>query len=161
VTETIRQEVWIKAPAAVVFDALTTRTGLDGWWGKVVTAERRIGHVIEFDHGHGDLLRMRVEELIPGERVVWHCLSDFGDTGNPASEWLGHRLSFDVRPPTDGEASSWLGRHLYEADQPDDAAILTFRHAGWSPDSRWYAFCNAAWGSTLEELRLYCEQAAG
>ena len=47
--ETIWHEVWIEAPTERVFEALTTKHGLDGWWGPVLNAEPTIGSVIEFD----------------------------------------------------------------------------------------------------------------
>ena len=35
----ILHEVWINAERSTVFDAITTRNGLDAWWGKAVQAE--------------------------------------------------------------------------------------------------------------------------
>jgi uncharacterized protein YndB with AHSA1/START domain len=158
--DTIEHEVWIKAPNAAVFKALTTREGLDGWWGSAVRAEPKIGSVVEFDHGHGDLLRMRITELTEHERVVWRCVSDFVEPGNPASEWLGHRLSFDLTSASDDDAFRWLGSRLFESASPADVTILRFRQTGWAPDSRWFAFCNYGWGWTFADLRNYCESGA-
>ena len=92
----IRHEVWINADAKTVFDALTTQPGLDSWWGKALSAEPKVGHVVEFDHGHSELLRMRITDLDPNKRVVWRCVSDFTDPAYPGSEWLGHELHFEL-----------------------------------------------------------------
>jgi uncharacterized protein YndB with AHSA1/START domain len=158
--DTIRHEVWVKADRTQVFDAITRADGLDAWWGKVLHAEPEIGSVIEFDHGLGEPFRMRVVELVPGERLAWECLSDYEDAGNPASEWLGHRLVFNLRAAGDDHGSAWLAARLFGSDVGEGITILDFRHEGWSEDARWYAFCNSAWGVTLDGLKKYCETRA-
>ena len=98
--ETMEHEVWINADPAQVFEALTTRAGLDAWWGRALEAEPRLGSVVEFDHGLGDPMRMEI-------------------------------------------------------------TVLRFRDTGWAPRSRWYGFCNTAWGETLSvNFKNYCESQA-
>jgi uncharacterized protein YndB with AHSA1/START domain len=155
---TIHHEVWINAGRDAVFDALTARERLDAWWGKAISAEPRVGHVIEFDHGLGDLLRMRIVDLVPGERLVWKCVTDFLDPGNPASDWLGTRLTFDLRTVR-GED---VGQLLAPLVTGEEMTVLDFRHSDWPSDARWSAFCNCAWGVTLESgLKAHCEGTAG
>ncbi len=146
--EAIRHEVWINADSQAVFEAISSREGLDSWWGKALSAEPGVGCVIEFDHGLGDPLRMRITDLDPGARLTWRCVSDFSDPGNPASEWLGHRLGFDLKSAADDPALAWMGPRL----GVDGGTILRFSHTGWTPESRWFAFSNTAWGVTLEGL---------
>jgi uncharacterized protein YndB with AHSA1/START domain len=147
----IWHEVWIGAPAERVFDALTTKAGLDRWWGPVIGAQARVGYVVEFDHGLGENLRMEIVELEPNRLVVWRCISVFDDPSNPASEWFGQTLRFEVAPR--GEVA------LLGATQ--DVTVLTFRNAGWPSTSRWCGFCNAAWGETLGvKLKSSCETPA-
>jgi uncharacterized protein YndB with AHSA1/START domain len=145
----IEHEVWIAADDASVFDAITTKTGIDAWWGTAVRAEPKVGSVVELDHGLGAPLLMEITELVPGERVTWRCVSAFDDPSNPASEWGGTRLTFEIAPRDTVEL---LGtKH--------DVTILRFRHDGWADDARWRAFCNAGWGHTLNEnLKTYCEE---
>jgi uncharacterized protein YndB with AHSA1/START domain len=155
---TIRHEVWINADTKTVFDALTTQPGLDSWWGKALSAEPKVGHVIEFDHGHGDLLRMRITDLEPNERVVWRCVSDFTDPGYPGSEWLGHELHFELASAGDDPLAQRLLGILFDTDSRDPVTILRLEQRGWSSDDRWSAFCNSAWGATLAgPLKSYCE----
>lgn len=141
-------EVWIAAPTERVFDALTTKAGLDGWWGPVVAAEARVGYVVDFDHGLGEYLRMEIVDLVPNRRVTWKCVSAFDDPTNPASEWSGQTLRFDLAPRAD---VAILG-------DTQSVTVLTFHNDGWPADSRWRGFCNAAWGETLSvKLRTFCE----
>ena len=150
-------EVWINAERSTVFDAITTRDGLDAWWGKAVQAEPQPGSVVEFDHGFGAPLQMRITDLVAGERVAWRCESEFTDSRNPASEWFGHELTFDLGTPEGDPALEWLGPRLGYSESGADATIVHFSHSGWRDDSRWYAFCNLGWGATLAGLEQYCE----
>ena len=153
----IHHEVWIDAPVATVFKAITTREGLDAWWGRAVAAAPELGSVVEFDHGFDVPLRMRVIALARDRRVEWRCLSEIREPRNAASEWLGHRLSFDLRSAAREPALDWLAPRLGWSGDPDATTILDFRHDGWAPDSRWLAFCNLAWGATLAGLEQHCE----
>lgn len=157
--DTIRHEIWIKAEAKPVFDAITTRAGLDGWWGKAVSAEPKVGHVIEFDHGHGAPIHMRITDLVPNERVAWKCVSDHPDPEYPGSDWLGTELSFTLSSAADDPVSGWLASTLHPDASPSDFTVLRFEHSGWKRDARWFAFCNGAWGATLNDNLLnYCEK---
>jgi uncharacterized protein YndB with AHSA1/START domain len=135
----MEHEVWLDADRESVFAALTTRDGLDGWWGKAVIAEPRVGTVVEFDHGLGAPLRMQITDLVPNERLTWKCISEFADPSNPASEWTGQTLQFEVSPR--GAADLLGGKR--------DVTVLRLRVTGWPPQARWYSFCNTAWGQTL------------
>jgi uncharacterized protein YndB with AHSA1/START domain len=140
--------VWIDADADRVFEALTTKRGLDGWWGKVVQAEPRVGSVVEFDHGLGAPLRMEVTEIVPNERVAWTCVSTFSESTNPASEWHGQTFVWQITPR--GPVGLLGARR--------DVTVLRLQIAGWPSGSRWYGFCNTAWGETLAvNLKRYCE----
>lgn len=155
--KTIHQEIWIDADRTTVFAALTTREGIDGWWGQVLAAEPEVGSVVELDHGLEAPLRMRVMDLSPNQRVVWRCVSDFTDTRNPGSDWLGKTFAFTLRTAEGEPAFEWLGPR-FEFGTATDVTILDFRNPGWTPDDRWYAFCNAAWATTLDgPLRESCE----
>jgi hypothetical protein len=147
----IWHEVWIEAPTRTVFDALTTKDGLDGWWGPVAGAEPRIGYVIDFDHGLGAPLRMEIIDLVADQRVAWKCVSEFEDPTNPASEWTNQTLRFDVAPR----------RPVALLGGMQDVAVLTFHNSGWPADARWRGFCNTAWGEVLGvKLKSFCETGA-
>ena len=144
----IEHEVWIGAERTTVFAALTTKSGLDAWWGKAVNAEPKLGYVVELDHGLGDLLRMEITELVPDEKLTWTCVSNFRDRSNPASEWRAQTLTFALEARQD----------VVLLGVARDVTVLRFRQT-WPSDARWRAFCNAAWGWTLSEsLKKHCEE---
>jgi len=158
ISETIRHEVWINAPRARVFEAITTREGLDVWWGRALNGRPEIDYVVEFEHGLGEPLRMQIVDLEPNANLTWRCLADFSDPSNPSSEWRGHELRFDLKT-TEGEpALEWMAPRLgLDPSDPAALTILSFQHAGWSDDARWFGFCNSGWGMAIGTLARYCE----
>lgn len=153
--DTIHLETWVNAPRSTVFDALTSQQGLDAWWGACVSAEPSEGTRVVFDHGLGDPLTMRIIALVPGEHLAWRCVSEFTDPANPASEWLGTRLLFDLRSGDGDPARGWMAPRLGVAADAE-LTILEFRHTGWPVPARWQAFCDAGWGTALGSLAQYC-----
>jgi uncharacterized protein YndB with AHSA1/START domain len=159
VTRQIELESWILAEPTKVFEAVTTRAGLDAWWGKVSSAEPTLGHVVEFDHGLGAPLQMRITEFEPGQRIAWRCVSDFSDSENPASEWLGTSIRFSLRSGVGEPAAQWMGPRLGWSRQNDeDFTILEFQHVDWPASSRWLPFCAGGWAQALAGLTRHCEQ---
>src|SRR5262245_56996808 len=93
---TLYHQVWIAAPSARVFEAITTEAGIGGWWDRPTTVTSGAGIVLEFHPGseHG-VLRARVLETLPNERVTWEFISRHPAT-SPASAWTGTRVVFGV-----------------------------------------------------------------
>ena len=153
----IHLESWVGAERDAVFQAITTRDGLDAWWGRALDAEALVGAVVVFDHGLGDLLRMEVVDLARPNRVAWRCLSDFSEPSNPASEWLGTTISFELRAGQDDPAAEWLGSKIGIDASAGEFTIIDFRHSGWPSQSRWRPFCDWSWGQVLTDLGRHCD----
>jgi uncharacterized protein YndB with AHSA1/START domain len=78
----ILHRVGIAAPPQRVFEALSTRDGLAGWWVGKTTGDPLVGGTIDFE-----FCKMRVLESVAGQRVRWCC------TDGP-QEWVGTEVSF-------------------------------------------------------------------
>jgi hypothetical protein len=118
-----------------VFDAVLD---VRGWWSENVVGETASAGD-EWDYAYQDVhdCRIRVTDVVPGERVEWLVLENrFSFTENPA-EWVGTRMVFDIR--TAGERST-----------------LTFTHVGLVEDHECYGVCVQGWdfyiGTSLREL---------
>jgi hypothetical protein len=68
--------VSVNAAPGRITDALATADGLASFWTADSHAEPQPGSVARFGFG-GPELEMRVDQLDPGRRVAWTCLSDF------------------------------------------------------------------------------------
>jgi uncharacterized protein YndB with AHSA1/START domain len=113
------------------------------WWsGGVVGDTTRAGG--EFDYAYEDVhdCRIRVTDVVPGERVEWLVLENrFSFTED--AEWVGTRMVFDIRAGRDG-------------------TTLTFTHVGLLEAHECYRACVQGWGFYIgESLRRLIEEGVG
>jgi uncharacterized protein YndB with AHSA1/START domain len=129
----ILHEIVIDAPPEKVYGAITKTEELRSWWTADSTAGPEVGSVAVFKFAGGKVVfRMRIDELVPGKRVVWTCLGE-------DEEWKGTRLTFDLHPAEEGGTD------------------LRFTHAEWRSLDGYYAVCNTTWGELMYRLKEYLE----
>jgi uncharacterized protein YndB with AHSA1/START domain len=148
---TIHHQVWINAPVAKVYEAISTADGLSSWWAPHTSTETDAGVVLAPSPGaeHGDM-KMKVLDTVQDRRVEWKIISTHPKR-TPASAWTGTHIIFEMTEIEN--PGPWLGnshgrRHM---------AVLEFRHSGWDEGSEYFGFCNFAWGETLLMLKQWCE----
>lgn len=111
----------IKAPADKVYEALSTESGIKGWWSKDCRVGEKEGEktLLKFNKG-GNIVGMSFEtqKLKPRKRVVWECTENV----NPA--WMGTRLSTKISETSDGVkvefvhegfSEKWVGLEAFES----------------------------------------------
>ena len=148
---TIYHQVWINAPVAKVYEAISTGDGLSSWWAPHTSTETDAGLVLAHSPGaeHGDV-KMKVLDTVQDRRVEWEIISTHPKR-SPASAWTGTHIIFEITErenPGPWPGISNGGRHM---------AVLEFRHSGWDESSAYFGFCNFAWGETLLMLKQWCE----
>ena len=125
-------EISIQAPAAKVYEALTTSAGLQSWWTTDAVAEPRVGAVAEFGFfGRKVVFQMRIDELTPARRIVWQCI------GGP-DEW----------PQT---------RVIWELTEQDGETRVCFDQTGWPNSEGHFRPANSTWGALIFRLKDYVE----
>jgi len=130
-------EVEIAADAKTVYRAISTREGQGGFWTASNTVEPKVGSVAEFRFKAAPVpVRMRIDELAEGERVVWTCLGEFPG-------WKDTRVTWDLSPASDGKGTKLSFRHgdLAKANYPEAAL----------------GSVNYTWGQVLGRLKAYVE----
>jgi uncharacterized protein YndB with AHSA1/START domain len=148
---TIHHQVWINAPVARVYEAISSAEGIGTWWDKHTATQTDTGLVLEHNPGpeHG-AVRFKVLEMVPDERVEWECISTHPKS-SPASAWTGTHFSFDISERENVVALSGFGQNQ------DRIAILDFRQSGLNEDSEFFGRNNFAWGQVLANLKKVCE----
>jgi hypothetical protein len=76
------------------------------------------------------VFRMRIDELVPGKRVVWSCLGD-------QPEWSGTTLTWTI-------------------SRENDVSVLRFTQR-WKAMTDMVAICNSTWGELIYRLKDYVE----
>jgi uncharacterized protein YndB with AHSA1/START domain len=117
-----------------VYEALTTREGLSGWWTEDVQGESKVGGVLQFRFGAGGF-DMKVLELQPAMRVLWQVVAG-------PDEWIGTKVSFDLK-----QAGDWT--------------IVLFKHEGWKEPVEFMHHCSTKWGVFLISLKSLLETGKG
>ena len=117
-----------------VHEALTTISGLAGWWTLDTKGSAELGRVIEFRFLPGGI-DMKVAELKAAERVGWEVAD-----GPP--EWTGTTVNFDIR-------------------QAGDFTIVLFSHVGWKEAGEFMAHCSTKWAIFLMSLKSLVETGTG
>jgi len=79
--------------------------------------------------------RQRLEEVVPGRRLVWLVTESHFSFVEKADEWTGTRIIFDIVPE-------------------GDRTRLTFTHQGLSPQIECYDACAPAWTQYLQQKLL-------
>jgi uncharacterized protein YndB with AHSA1/START domain len=128
----MRHQIPIKAAPEKVYAAITTPTGLRGWWTADTKADEKAGGKAEFGFDkRGMVFRMTIDKLEPGKSVVWRCYGDH-------PEWDGTTLTWNIA-------------------QEGDVTVLRFNHSGWKAVTDFYASCNSTWGELMFRLKNYAE----
>lgn len=148
---TLYHQVWIDAPVAKLYDALSSAAGLSRWWAPHTSIETAEGLVLSHNPGpeHGQV-DLKVLESTPGKRLEWEVTSSHPKT-SPASAWTGTHLVFELTE----RDNPGLSRGV--TSKRPRLAVLEFRHTGWDDDNEYLGFCNFGWGVSLFMLKNYCE----
>lgn len=136
--------LYLEAPSAKVYAALTTSEGLQGWW----TETCEIGTIeggqstFRFDD---TWKTMQIEKLAPTTEVRWRCVDSSIDLedGNTSSEWIGTEFIFRLKSLS------------------DQTTALRFQHVGLLPGLDCYSDCLRGWTRFLGSLRQYVETGTG
>ena len=135
----IIHRIGIKAPVSQVHAALSTVSGVAGWWTKETFGEPKPSTAMRvvFHSKAGDELGKAQFEVRKStlEEVVWHI------TAGP-EEWLGTDVTFALA-------------------QQGDSTIVLFGHRNWREAVEFTAHCSMKWATFLLSLRQLVETGKG
>jgi uncharacterized protein YndB with AHSA1/START domain len=133
---TIQHLVDIDAPPAAVYRAVSSAAGLAGWWSTAVSADERVGGVVDLTFGGDFNPEMEITELTHASAVGWRCVGGH-------EPWAGSTFRFALAGCDDG------------------TRLRFWQYCALELDDDRFAMYNFNWGYYLESLRLYCETGTG
>ena len=140
-----RTEMFAASPAAV-YAAITTVTGLSGWWTSSCHVGKEVGSISTFRFGSA-YNRMRVDKLVPDEKVSWHCVDQHYESSGSSSKsnaWVGTSIEF---------------RLIYIENGGTE---LRFDHKGLVPSMKSYRVWVSEWDEFIgQSLKSYLESGTG
>jgi uncharacterized protein YndB with AHSA1/START domain len=120
-----------------IYEAITTVEGIRNWFSRDADLEPRVGGIGEIRFADGQrVIRMKIEELRPAERVVWNVIS----AAMPA--WADTRVEFGM-------------------DAAEDGTMLRFAQRGFTDTDDFFAMSATAWANFLLSLKQYAETGEG
>jgi len=118
-------------------EAFAAINNIPGWWSEDIEGNTdKLGHEFMYRDKHLRA-KMKITELIPGKKVVWHVLESQMDDIEDGTEWNYTKLIFEIT-------------------KKDDKTKIQFTHLGLVPEFECYTICSKAWSfyitSSLQRL---------
>jgi uncharacterized protein YndB with AHSA1/START domain len=127
----------VHASPDAVFDAITTASGLTGWW-TAASGSGDTGGELEFTMSAPTPLRVHVDDATRPTSVRWSVTQcDF------EPDWVGTHPTFTVTQ-IDGDTSE-----------------LEFRHVGLTDELDCIDMCTSGWNHYMSSLQAYAETGRG
>jgi hypothetical protein len=116
-----------------VFNAITN---VRGWWSEEIEGNTNKLND-EFTYRYKDMhnCKMKLIEVIPDKRVVWHVLDNYFSFTKDKSEWKDTKVSFEI-------------------SKQGDKTQLHFTHLGLVPDYECYDACSSGWTQYVKHSLL-------
>ena len=102
-----------------------------GWWSEDIEGSaERVGGEFTYRYKDAHRCRIKVTELIAGEKVTWHVLDNYLDFTQDKTEWKDTEINFDIAA-RDGKTG------------------IRFTHAGLVPGYECFDVCSNSWSFYL------------
>jgi uncharacterized protein YndB with AHSA1/START domain len=112
-----------------VFNAVTN---VRGWWSEAIegsTSQLNDVFIYHFKDVH--FSKIKLVEVVPGKKVVWHVLDNRFNFTKDSTEWTGTKMSFEI-------------------SQKGKQTELRFTHIGLVPDYECYGVCKEGWSNYID-----------
>lgn len=129
----IKHDITMNATCETIFKALTTEEGLKSWFTPEVNGSGEVGTEWELKFTDQPFFRWGIMTSDAPYDVAWKCLEGPGSA--PGTE-----VEYTLTPT------------------PDNKAVLTIIHRGWSEGDPKFEKCVAIWRLLMTHLQQYCEQ---
>ncbi len=132
------------APVSKIYEALTTKRGIQNWWTESCDVGSTVGSQITVRFGPTFKL-MRIESLQSDAVVQWQVIDSHLEVPGLArtDEWIGTKINFRLEP------------------ESDSATRVRMEHIGLTPQVECFQLCSAGWSQFLGSLKSYVETGNG
>ncbi|HEY4209205.1 MAG TPA: SRPBCC domain-containing protein [Puia sp.] len=106
------------------------------WWSQNIEGSTdQLNSIFNYHYKDVHICRIKVVELVPGQKVIWHVLDNYFNFTKDKSEWKDTRIIFEI-------------------GHKDGRTEVRFTHQGLVPEYECYEVCNEAWTHyTMDSLR--------
>ena len=99
-----------------------------GWWSENIEGSTdELDDEWTYRYKDVHVCRLKVTELVPGKKVVWHVLDNYFNFVQDQKEWVGTDVTFEI-------------------SQAGGSTQVHFSHVGLYPEFECFDLCSNAWG---------------
>ncbi|MEO6548650.1 MAG: SRPBCC domain-containing protein [Ferruginibacter sp.] len=114
-------------------EAFNAIKNFKAWWSEDIEgATDKLGETFFYHYKEVHLCKIKLIEMIPGERLVYHVLANEFSFTKDKSEWVNTNLVFDIS--TEGTQTK-----------------VKFTHEGLVPEYECYNVCHDAWTGFIQK----------
>jgi hypothetical protein len=107
-----------------VFDAINN---VRGWWSEdIAGGTGKVGDDFTYRYRDAHRCRIKVTELVPGERITWHVVDNYFDFTRDTTEWKDTDIHFEIT-------------------MRDGKTEIRFTHVGLAPACECFEVCSNSW----------------
>jgi len=104
-----------------------------GWWSESIEGiTDQLNSIYIYHYKDVHLCRIKITELIPEQKVVWHVLDNYFNFTKDKSEWKNTKLIFEIT-------------------KKGKKTELHFTHQGLVPEYECFEVCNEAWTHFIKD----------
>jgi hypothetical protein len=112
-------------------EAFNAIKNVRGWWSENIEGSTdKLGAEFIYRYKDVHFCKMKIRELIPAKKVVWHVLENRFNFTKDKNEWKGTDIIFEV-------------------SKKDNETEIRFTHHGLVPEYECFDVCSNAWGSYI------------
>ena len=113
-------------------EAFNAINNVRGWWSEEIEGDTdKVND--EFSYHYEDVhhFRMKLVEVVPDKKVVWHVLDNYFKFTKDKSEWKDTKIIFEI-------------------SEKDNQTQIHFTHLGLVPEYECYDICKNAWTQYIQ-----------
>ena len=102
------------------------------WWSEEIEGDtNKLNDVFDYHFKDVHRSKIKLEEVAPNEKVVWHVLENYFEFTEDKTEWTGTKMIFEI-------------------SRQGDKTQLRFTHQGLVPEYECYNVCFDAWSNYIK-----------
>ncbi|NML19236.1 SRPBCC domain-containing protein [Pseudoflavitalea sp. G-6-1-2] len=114
-------------------EAFAAINKVSSWWNEDITGSTdTLGSTFKYRYRDVHATTLRIDELVPGKKVVWHVVENYFNFTEDKTEWTGDTIIFEIS--TKGNQTE-----------------VRFSQNGLTPLSECYNVCREAWSHFINE----------
>lgn len=114
-------------------EAFAAITNVRGWWSEEIEGgTAKVDEVFFYHYEDVHRCTIKLIEVIPGKRVVWHILDNYFKFTQDTTEWVDTKVVFDISP-RDGQTE------------------VRMTHQGLVPEYECFLICKDAWTHYIQQ----------